>query len=147
MRITGRLARWDELRAPPLVVRGPAAVRGIGILAFVPGAAPAGGVTVTRTFDGAAGPPAPFATLAAFRAAVSGPAPATRHARLSFASLQDFLDAADAAGAALIMGDWDEDATPDAYDARTLDLDAGVRLACAADRLSPGDLSLLGPRL
>ncbi|HEX8903821.1 MAG TPA: hypothetical protein VF771_03210, partial [Longimicrobiaceae bacterium] len=35
----------------------------------------------------------------------------------------------------LIMGDWDEDATPDAYDARALDLGEGIRLASAADRL------------
>ncbi|HET6233023.1 MAG TPA: hypothetical protein VFE05_23300 [Longimicrobiaceae bacterium] len=135
MRITGRLARWDQLRAPPLAVRGPAAVQGIGVLAFVPAAAPAGGVTVTRTFDGAAGAPGPFTDPAAFRASVTGPVPATRHARLAFATLQDFLDAADPAGAALVMGDWDEDSSPDSYDARLLDMGPGIRLASAADRL------------
>jgi len=91
MVITGDTARWDEEAAFPFQSRGPGALRGLSVLAFVPGTAPTGGVILLRTFDGAAGAPASHPTLASFLAAVCGPAPAERHAQVVYADLTAFL--------------------------------------------------------
>jgi hypothetical protein len=135
MLVTGGMARWDDGEAPPLVVRGPGRVAALTALAFVPGAPPSGSVVLVRTFDGAPGPPASFATLGGFLAAVGGPVPETRHASVAFASLQALLDAGAPAGDPVRMGDWDEDDAADEYAGHALALDPPVRLAGAADRL------------
>jgi hypothetical protein len=88
--VTDEMTRWDNQAAPSLEVRGPATISALSALVFVAGAAPGGTVTLTRTFDGASGPPAQFATLAAFLAAVSGANP-QRNAQLVFASWNSFM--------------------------------------------------------
>lgn len=89
--VTDEMVRWDNEVALPLVIRGPFNVGSLSVLAFVPGTAPSGTMTVKRTFDGAAGPPASHPTWAAFLGAVAGPNAPERHAQTSFASLTDFL--------------------------------------------------------
>src|SRR5947208_2718486 len=81
------LARWDDLAAPPLVVRGPFGIGALDVLSWFAAQAPTQPVSIARTFAGAGGAPQPFAALDAFLDAIAGPAPQTRHATLAFAAL------------------------------------------------------------
>lgn len=132
--VTDDMVRWDDLAAPALIVRGPMTVGALSFLLFVAGASPAKQVTLTRTFDGASGPPANHATLADFLTAVAGPAPAERHAQVVFDPFSNFVAAANADGASLLMGDWNNDNIPDKYDPLRTPLGAGVTLAQPEDR-------------
>jgi hypothetical protein len=91
--VVDQMARWDNEDAPPLVVRGPITIGALSALAFIAGAEPTGAVSVTRTFDGASGPPASHPTLSSFVTAVGGTNPAERHAEATFVSLNEFLSA------------------------------------------------------
>jgi len=133
--VTGSLARWDDKGAPPLVVRGPARVGALGTLAYVPGAAPGGSVTLLRTFDGATGPPDAFTDVQDFVDATGGDAPGTRHALLTLSGLQALFGLSADAGTPLRMGDREEDGDPDEYDPRVLALAPALRLGGPADRL------------
>lgn len=133
--VTDEMIRWDNEATPVLVVRGRFDVGGLSALAFVPGMAPSGAVTITRTFDGATGAPATHATLTDFLAAVAGPNPPDRHAQVTFASLGDFLAAFSVSGDPVTLGDWDADGVPDGYQARALTLEPAIQLPGVADRL------------
>lgn len=89
--VSDEMVRWDNEAAPLLAIRGPFNVGSLSVLAFIPGTAPVGMVTVKRTFDGAAGPLASHLTWPAFLAAVAGPNAPERHAQKTFPSLTDFL--------------------------------------------------------
>jgi hypothetical protein len=132
--VTDEMLRWDDEAAPALVVRGRFSLGGIWTLAFFPGLAASEAVTLTRTFDGAGGPPTVYPTLAAFLAAVAGPGPADRHAQFTFASMGDFLAAFGPAGGPVTLGDWDQDAVPDSYQSRTFAVAPAIQLPSAADR-------------
>lgn len=132
--ITGRTARWDDEESLPVSLRGPDSVRGLSVLAFIPGAAPAGPVIVRRTFDGAAGPEDVFANLATFLPAVSGPAPASRHARIIYASLTALLTDLGAPADSVELGDWDVDTLPDSYQIHTRIFPQAIELPRFADR-------------
>lgn len=142
--VTDEMTRWDNPRpapppplpgsAPPLVVRGPFGVGSMSTLAFVPGAAPTGTVTLTRTFDGATGLPASYPTLAAFLAAVAGPKPQQSHAKVTFPSLTSFLAAFSVAGDPVTMGDWDANGVPDTYASLALALNPAIVLPEIIDR-------------
>lgn len=133
--VTDEMVRWDDQTAPPLVVRGRFDIGGLSALAFIPGTAPSGAVTLTRTFDGAVGSPTVYLTLATFLAAVAGPDAPERHGQVPFASLGDFLAAFNAAGDPVTLGDWDLDGVPDSYQPRALTLEPAIQLPGAADRL------------
>ena len=132
--ITGATGRWDDETASAFGLHGPGALAGLSVLAFIPGTAPTGSVTVLRTFDGAAGAPASHLTLASFLAAVSGPVPAERHAQVAFPTLTDFLTALGAPTDSVEMGDWNLDGVADSYLIRTFPFAAGVELPRFADR-------------
>jgi hypothetical protein len=134
MTITDEMGRWDNLNAPPLVVRGPASVGGMSLLAFVPGPPPTAAVTLTRTYDGAPGNPASYATLTRFLAAVSGDKPLVRHARVAFPSFAKFRAEFQSAGDAITLGDWNHDAIPDSYKPLARIIDPVVQLPKTADR-------------
>jgi hypothetical protein len=132
--VSNEMARWDQNAVQSFVARGPFKIGGLKALTYIPGAAPTGTVTLTRTFDGAVGAPAIHPTLTAFLAAVAGPNPTERHAQVSFASLTVFLAAFSAAGDALELGDLDADGVPDKYHPLALKFDPGIDLPSAADR-------------
>jgi hypothetical protein len=132
--VTDEMTRWDEQAAPALVVRGPLGIGAIRALSFFPGAEPSGTVTVTRTFDGAPGVPAPFVALDAFLDAVAGPDAATRHARLVFATVGDFLTALGAPDDAVTLGDWNQDKIADLYLPRSIAVVPPLQLPKAVDR-------------
>jgi hypothetical protein len=134
--VTDELVRWDNESAPDLVVKGPLALRGIAALAFVAGGGPTGEVILTRTFDGATGPPTEFAGLDAFLDALAGQDPPVRHGRLRFASVAQFLAALGASGAALALGDWDTDQVLDPHLPRLHGIDPAIELRSAADRFA-----------
>lgn len=85
--VTRDLTRWDREEAPPLVVRGPRTIGELALLAFTGGGAPAGKVTLRRTFEGAPALAHP-ADLAGFAAAVA----AGDAAELELPSVQALLD-------------------------------------------------------
>jgi hypothetical protein len=132
--VTDELTRWDDDGAPSLVVRGRFGVGGLLVLSWFSAAAPTGAVSITRTFDGAAGPPDPFASLDAFLDAVSGPDPMSHHATVNFATLVDFLAAVGAAGVPVALGDWDQDGVTDLYLPRSRTVLPPLQLASAVDR-------------
>jgi hypothetical protein len=91
--LSGDITIWNESGAQARLLEGIAAFEGFASLGFLPGALPASPVTVTRTFQGAAGAPVSFATLADFLAATDGASPANRHATVTLPTLSDFLTA------------------------------------------------------
>jgi hypothetical protein len=91
--VVDEMARWDDEFAPALQLRGPLSIGALSALAFIPANQPTGTVNITRTFDGAAGPPTSHLTLPDFVADVSGETPANRHAEVTFGSLAQFLAA------------------------------------------------------
>lgn len=133
--VVDEMARWDNETAPTLRVRGPIQVGALTALAFIPGAEPVGSVTITRTFDGASGPPASFPTLADFTTAVAGENPAERHAEVTFASLVEFLAAISTLLEPIVLGDWDLDGVPDEYKSSQFRIDPSIRLTTVNDRL------------
>ena len=138
--VTDEMTRWSNEQAPALVVRGPFTAGALSLMLYLPplGPKPTGSVTVTRTFDGAAGPPALHASFATFLTAVGGPAPAERHATFTFLSFNDFVTLPDAIndGAEFVMGDgdWNNDALPNTYEPRRIPLGAGIALPHPEDR-------------
>lgn len=130
--VRDEIIRWDNLAGGTLVVRGPKRLSQLWLLAYLP-AMPTTTVTIRRTFAGASGAPAEHPTLAAFLAAVSGPAP-QRHAQATF-SLQSFIDALLPGGGPLPLGDWEEDGVPDDYETRTRQLTPALALPDARDYL------------
>jgi hypothetical protein len=139
--ITGDTGRWDEEAAAPFQSRGPGALRGLSVLAFVQAPAPTGGVTLLRTFDGAAGPPAPHATVEDFLTAVCGPVPAERHAQVAYANLPAFL--ADLTAfltklkiplESVEMDGWNENALPNIYQVYSVPFPAALGLDRFAER-------------
>ena len=133
MNITDETARWDNLAAPALVVRGAMTITGLSLLVFTPKAAPAGKVTVTRTSDQAAGNPVSHATLGEFLNAISG-ANAEQNASVTFASFSNFLAAFQDAPGAIGVGDWDANGVIDQYRSLAVSLKPAVALPTVRDR-------------
>jgi hypothetical protein len=144
-RVTDHMTRWDNLKlrpplpplpgaAPPLVVRGPSTLGVLGALAFIPGAAPAGKVTLTRTFDGASGAPVNHGNLGGFLQAVSGGNPSERNATVGFPSVVGFLNAFTNLGTTIEMGDWDGNGVVDQYKVYGLQISPAISLPEASDR-------------
>ncbi|MEZ4662062.1 MAG: hypothetical protein R2911_31310 [Caldilineaceae bacterium] len=132
--VTNGLARWDNLTAPPLMLTGRGALSQLAALFFAADALPTGPVRLVRTFDGAATPPAVYGTLPAFRSAVTNANAPERNGQFTFASFSDFLGAFSNSGNPLILGDWDEDDTPDSYAAHQLDFMPAIPLSAPTDR-------------
>ncbi|MGH9936453.1 MAG: hypothetical protein ACREAM_09415 [Blastocatellia bacterium] len=132
--VTDEMARWDNEAAPALVLRGRMRIGRLSALAFIPGAAPGGAVTLTRTFDGATGAPTVHPDLPSFLAAVTQPNNPERHSRMSFASLNDFLNEFGPAGDDFTLGDWNTDSAPDIYQSKALAIEPAVELPSATDR-------------
>ncbi|HJZ80831.1 MAG TPA: hypothetical protein VKD91_10815 [Pyrinomonadaceae bacterium] len=133
--VTDEMTRWDNKSAPALVLRGRLIINRLSALFFIPGTAPSGTITLTRTFDGAVGPPPDHPNLAAFLAAITAPDNPARQGRVTFASLNNFLAAFTAAGSAIKLGDWDENTLPDEYESRALAIEPPIKLPSATDRL------------
>jgi hypothetical protein len=131
--VTDEMIRWDEQAASTLVIRGRTRIGSLSLLVFVPGMAPSGTVTLTRTFEGAPTPPTVFTTLTDFLAAVTDPA-ANRNAQIAFASFSDFVDAFSVAGDDVGLGDWNMDSVPDRYQAKQLSFASPIVLPTANDR-------------
>ena len=143
MTVSDEIVRWSNQipppppivqSAPPLLLRGPLTIAGLSALAFIPGAAPTGKVTLTRTFDGAAGSPTVHPDLATFLAAVADPNQPAAEGQVVFATLSDFLGAFSAAGTPITLGDWDEDLIADEYDASALEIAPPIKLPRVDDR-------------
>jgi len=133
--VTDEMTRWDNEVARTLVVRGRFTVGVLSSLAFVPGPPPGGPVSLTRTHDGAAGPPTSFATLADFLTAVTDPLSPNRHGQVVFPTLTAFLDHFVAVDDPIVLGDWNEDGVPDLFQASRLAFDPVIHLQSAGDRL------------
>jgi hypothetical protein len=133
--VTDEITRWDNETAPELALRGVSAIGRLSALAFVPAIEPAGTVTITRTFDGAAGPPPVVPDLPTFLAAVTDPVNPARERQLVFASLTDFLAEFALSGDDVTLGDWDQDTLPDIYQSLALTIEPPIKLPNVADRL------------
>ena len=136
--VTDDLVRWDQLQAPPLVIRGGrrggAAVERLAAASFLLPDRPAGAVRLVRTSDEATDPPSVHPDLATFLAAVADLASPAHNAELTFASIDDFLAAFTPSATPFPLGDWDEDAVTDLYQVAELELSPPVPLATARDR-------------
>jgi hypothetical protein len=125
--VTDEMTRWDDVDAPQLVVRGPRRIGRLTGLLFTAGAAPSGGVTLVRSFDGAAGTPASHPDIQSFLAAVAGPDATERHAEVSFASFTDFMAIFTETGDPVPLGD-------DSYEPGKVDFVPDISLPTALDR-------------
>ena len=117
--VTDEMVRWDNEAAPPLVVRGRRTLARLGVLDFQAAAMPTGQVTMTRTFDGAVGPPAVATSIENFLDVISDPVNPQNHTTFSTASLNAFLTAFTSVGT-IDLGDWDNDSVIDTYESRVL---------------------------
>jgi hypothetical protein len=130
--VTDEMVRWDEEGATSLVVTGPMVVKRIDLIAFVPGTAPGGSITIVRT-SGVDGPPTHHPDLTSFLAAVAGDEPAETNADVTLAPA-DFLAELTPHGDPIELGDWDEDAVLDTYDGFRHELDPVLNLPNPTDR-------------
>jgi hypothetical protein len=133
--ITNEMARWDDESAPALDVRGRLTVSHFSALFFIPGTPPSAPIRLLRTFNGAAGAAVDFSDVEQFITAVNDPTSPERHAQFTFASFIDFLAATTPSGDPIILGDWDEDATPDSYQSVIFNLPTPVNLPGSDDHL------------
>lgn len=134
--VTDEMVRWDDEDLPArLVVRELARVSSLNALIFVPGAVPEGRVTLRRTFDGASGPPQLYPNLAEFLANAGGSTPSERHGQVTFDPFSDFLAAFTPVGSSIMLGDWDEDDTPDNYEPGILTFEPAIYLPGPTDHL------------
>lgn len=131
---TADFGRWDDVAAPPFSLRGPAIFTELAALSFIKNPAPAGGVTITRTFDGAPAP-ADAGDLATFLAQTTATPAPQRNVFVSFASVSDMIAQFASDGAPIAMGDRDNDGTTDVYLPSHVVLPAPLVLAGVADRL------------
>lgn len=146
--VTDRMIRWDDLAAPALELAAGATagvrIDGLAGLATLPGGWTGQAVTLARLRRSAAAAPTVYPDLTTFLAAVSHPVTPDRHAQVGFPTVAAFLAAFSNAGAALELGDWDEDGTPDLYEPKSLAFTPPLQLASADDlfRLSYQDAAL-----
>lgn len=132
--ITGDVARWDNEKMTALHLRGTSQIAELAALAFIPGPAPTGTVTLLRTFDGAPGPPPMAGSLSAFIADTQGTSGA-RHEGLVFASIAAFTAALnDPSGAPITMGDWNLDGIDDVYTLSRKAVEPPILLPTLRDR-------------
>lgn len=138
MTITDQMARWDDEAANPLIIHGRARIAGLTALKFIPGANPAGAVTVTRSFEGAGGAPTAHGSLADFLTAVAGPNATQRHDSVTFVSIGDFLAAFAPAGDPVELGNPDpnQPGVMDSYIPLSLAFSAPVELPASGDLFS-----------
>jgi hypothetical protein len=129
--VTDDLVRWDKLLTPPLVVRGPASVGALLVLAT--GSAPAGTVTVTRTSGDATALPATFTSFDTFLDNTAGPHPQLEEAVIAFTTVDEFLVAIGSAGSPVELGDGDKNVH--VYRPRSLPVVPRLELPAARDRL------------
>jgi len=136
--ITDQMARWGVQEANSLVVHGRARIAGLTALTFIPGAEPTGTVTLTRSFEGAAGLPATHASLADFLTAVAGSNATQRHDNVTFASIGAFLSAFAPAGDPVELGNPDPNqiGVMDSYNPLSLVFVPGIELPASDDLFS-----------
>ncbi len=130
----GDIVIWNSDGTPPLVMTGRRDIHGLSSLAFLPGTIPAGTVTLERTSSDATGAPEEFTSLDEFLSAVSGPTPASVHARVSVASLDDFLTDLGTPGDPLQLVD--ENGAPRDFAVRGRAFTPPIALPRQADRLT-----------
>ncbi len=133
--VRGDIARWDNQQAPPLSVRGPAAIAEIAALAFFPDPAqqPTGPVRIVRTFDGAPAP-SDSGTLAAFIAQTTARVPA-RNVYVELPTLPALLATFTPDGPLLDLGGANNGGLPDRYIPTHLVLPVPIVLPTIADGL------------
>jgi hypothetical protein len=133
--VTDRMIRWDNQATPELILRGSSTVGALSALIFVAGQEPSGTVTLTRTADGLTGQPTKYDTWPSFLAAVSGPNPRDRHARVIFPSLQAFLDPQffKQAGDPVVFPSINN--VPNVYRSLIFSIDPAIQLPAVFDRL------------
>ncbi len=135
MNVTDRMARWDNLSAPPFVVRGRFSIGGLAALQFISDAAPIGTITLTRTADTVTGPPTVLPTLQDFLADVAGPTATSNNSQVTFTTLNLFLSNFSSAGTPFALGDWDANNIPDSYTSFFLPIEPAIVLPSGFDRL------------
>ena len=132
--LTDEMVRWDSETAPSLRIHGPATVRRLSALAFVPGTPIGGHVVLARSSD-PPGPPTHLPSLAAFLQATGGPAPTTTDADVTLTPA-GFFAGLGPSGETLALGDWDQDGTLDSYAGFDRRLDEPLELRTAGDVLT-----------
>jgi hypothetical protein len=131
MLVTGDVTIWNVDGTVPLALQGRRTVHGLSTLEFLQSAVPAGAVVLRRTHSSASGAPDDFTNLDAFLTAVSGPTPASVHARVTFSSLAVFLSALGAAGDPIAFVD--EMDQPREFLARGRSFDPPIELGRTSD--------------
>ena len=140
--VVNGMRRWDDEGAPLLAIRGGgrSGVRltGLSSFDFRPGGFVGDGVTVERTVSGIVAAPTIYPNLTDFLAATSDPVSPDRNARVSFATLPDFLAELTPDGAPIPLGDWNTDSVRDLFQPRALDFATPIRLATPRDLFTIG---------
>ncbi len=113
--VIDEMARWDEISAPVLTIRGATRIARLSALVYFQAALADGGLTLLRTHDGASGSPTLYVNLTDFLAALASPTNPERHGQFAFATLADFMSACEPAGDPFPLGDWDSNNIPDVY--------------------------------
>ncbi|MEO1092839.1 MAG: hypothetical protein AAFX81_19630 [Pseudomonadota bacterium] len=134
--VVDAMRRWDDDGASPMVLRG--GRRGVSLTSltafdFRPGGFTGDAVTLRRSATNLAAPPTDYPTLAAFLSATGDPDAPDRNARLTFASIDDFLAEVPLAGATFPLGDWNTDGTLDQFAPHRLDFGQPIELASHRD--------------
>ena len=141
--LTDEMVRWDDESAPVLRIRGPATIRRLSALAFVPGPDLTGHVVVTRT-SGSAGPVTHLPDLTGFIDATGGGAPTATDADVTLTPA-DFFLALGSSGDTIALGDWDLDGVTDTYAGFDRRLDPAIDLPGSDDVLAVSYVAPPGP--
>lgn len=125
--VSDHMARWDNQNADGLSVRGPLTLAGLTAIVFLKAPLPSHAVTLTRTSDDAAGAPAAEPDLPTFLSNIGGATPSSVNAKVSFASVADFIAAFKVSGDPVTLG-------ANAYVAKELLFQKPVLLPRVTDR-------------
>lgn len=130
--VTDAIQRWDDEQAWSLILvansNSDSKIYGLNVLAYLPGGWNGNQVILERSNLDNPVLATAYPTLNDFLDAVTADTAPDQNARVSFASVSDFLGALTAEGTSFELGDWDEDTIQDQYQAYQQVFDKPIEL-------------------
>jgi hypothetical protein len=127
------MIRWDNESASPLLIKGPAELKILSGISFIPSDIPSGHVSIIRSFFGTTQEPKIYASLSSFWDSVAGQNSTEINAQVKFDSISDFLNTLTSTYEPLLLGDWNLEDKPDQYEVASTSFKSSICLKSKSD--------------